>query len=305
MQHKRYGLLNSLYPTSGFLKKLFKANIKTLQTYPKSIWYSLRYNNGERFLLHDQSIYPFNYDTKITQEQESEPVRLSTKLLANINELWNLNYINSYGEKEKTSFGKNYKNQLCDSLKETYLHLYKIIEYNRKDESLDLPAAVYARILYASSIISTLKNSKDGDLFFSQNENNIFDKNVLNIVLQKFLQKVEYADADSLASVMYALTKFKHFQNEVWTKLIHNLQGKKFTPEFTLVQPKLPFVFRYSEVTPKNLNIYYYSKGVFQADWALRESSRNGVDSAEGIKTFEQRFNLKNDEGYEKFKNLL
>ena len=88
MQHPAYGTFGKLYrnPLTSYLGKLLFTNIKTLYTYPKTVFYSARYNAGERFILDNTELYPHKYDMVLTPEQENEPLRLSTKLFASTRE---------------------------------------------------------------------------------------------------------------------------------------------------------------------------------------------------------------------------
>ena len=80
MQHSFYGKLNKLYrnPSITYISKFLNTNIKTLFTFPKTIWYSLRFNSGEKFILTNTELYPYKYDVILTEEQKNEPIRLST-----------------------------------------------------------------------------------------------------------------------------------------------------------------------------------------------------------------------------------
>jgi len=243
MQHYKYSVFKRFYgsPEIGFLKTFFSANIKTLYTYPKSIWYSLRYNSGEKFLLNNVNLYPYKYnDVYRVQELDLEPVGLSNRTHSNISELDTFRYIQSSGYINSTMSIRE-MNSNVETLKESVntalTELVNIIRFG--GENINLPAAVSARILYALA--------KDSQLGFrSPNSHKLEEDDVRNL-LSCFTKKIEYADGESLQNVIYALEKSNNYNKELWTTLLNEIKNRQFQCEFTLVSNKAPFLFRYQK----------------------------------------------------------
>jgi hypothetical protein len=238
MQHPIYGTFGKLYrnPFMSYFKQILTTNIKLLYTYPKTVYYSARYNAGERFILDNTQLYPHNYDIKLTKEQENEPLRLSTKLYASVREFQVLE-----AKEVKDYFSQ--KSKLYENLIYTFTHLYYINELN---DNIDLPVAVYARILYAHVLLEKKGIKLERGV----------KKAVLDKILNRFLEKVEFADAESISQVAHYLGHCGNKHNVIWDLLINNLRGKLFYPEFTKVSHKNPHVFRYVETSEKDHSAY-------------------------------------------------
>jgi hypothetical protein len=234
MQHPAYGTFGKLYrnPFTSYFGKHLLTNIKTLYTYPKIIFYSARYNAGEKFILDNTEIYPHKYDFNLNQEQVNEPLRLSTKLFTSTREYQILDKINI-----KDYLGGHKK--VHESLTGTFSHLYYI---NQLNENIDLPVVVYSRILYAHVLIEKKKFHLTVEV----------KQNVLDKILSRFLEKIEYADAESIANVAYYLAHTGHKSSATWGILLNNISTKSFYPEFTKVINKNPFIFRYEEIKEKS-----------------------------------------------------
>jgi len=69
------------------------------------------------------------------------------------------------------------------------------------------------------------------------------------MVLEKFMEKLEFASAEGIANAFGYLVNTKNFDTDVWNKLIKDLSGKEFEPGFSKVSLKAPFLFRYDDVS--------------------------------------------------------
>jgi hypothetical protein len=262
-----------------------RTNVKTVFTYPKTIWYSLRYNAGEKFILTNQELYPYKYDTNLTEEQNNEPVRVSTTLLVAAKELQLIEYLD-----EKIAKAK--REEIKDYFLTSFNELYYI---NHLNKELDLPVAVFARILYAYVLI----------------KDNNYDVNVdtatLDAIVDKFIKKVEFADAESISQVMHYLAYVKNTKVD-WNILMAELKKKHFLPEFTKVTNSDPHVFRYVEVDNDDLKktnfgeignkLYVLGlKPVFDAYKACKTVG-DRINTSSAIKDLESRFKELSDKKY-------
>ena len=129
MKHTKYSILRSLYinPDISYIKQFLFSNIKTLYTYPKSIWYSLRLNSGEKFMLHNPNIYPYTYNGRYSNEIDNEPVNQANKLNANLGELEVISYLMK-SRKESYLLSKlpRYLNESRTEASTTYSELLRI-----------------------------------------------------------------------------------------------------------------------------------------------------------------------------------
>lgn len=305
MQHYKHAVFKRFYPDpdTNFLKIFFSANIKTLFTYPKTIWYSMRYNSGEKFLLYNPLLYPYGYEFAISIEEENDPVRSSTKMLSAINELEAVRYMDNAGIiKTKLSSKKSYMDALGDNLETSFKQLHDIVRLNPE---CDLPVAVYARILYASAKIN---NSKETFRGVSAQK---IDNETLRNVLEKFIQKLDYADAASISQVLYTLNTFKYYNNSTWKTLIKSLDERHFESEFTKVTNKAPFIFRYKDIPQSSFKVKGMDKlgnslhllgykPIFEAYYAISQAQNNKVNSEEYLKTMGDKFQILREE-YENY----
>jgi hypothetical protein len=298
MQHFKYASLKKLQfcADTAFFRTFIKSNIKLLFTYPKSIYYSQRYNMGEKFLLRDPNLFPYFYNQKLTAQEENNPLNISLSLLTATNESFVLKYPNL----KPNAFSITNINNVHEQFKKNFANLNSLITTRSEDrDNLNLPVAVYSRILYAS----TLANSG------SQNDNHklYLDQVGFEMCVEKFLEKIEYSDSDSIAYVMFALSHFENYNTNVWNLLKNSLNEKYFMPEFSQVSPKEPHVFRYEDVDVKTAEsdlldsfgnkifIHGYMP-VFLAYTALMKANSNGVNCVEAINNLNGRFpNIKED----------
>lgn len=289
MQHFKYSSLKNLhfFPEMSYLKTFVKSNIKMLFTYPKSIYYSQRYNAGEKFLLRDPNLYPYYYNIDLNQQENVSPLNSSISLLTATNETFILKYPNL----KANSFSVSKINNVDTEFKNNFNTLNSLITNRLEDsENLDLPVVVYARILYAGVLANARGNS-----------NMALDQENFNLCLSKFIEKLEYADSESIAYVMFSLSHFGNFEANVWNLLGNALKEKFFIPEYSLVSPKEPHVFRYEDVDEKsgdsdlldNFGNKIFVRGympVFLAYSALVKANGNGVDCGDYLRNMSGRF---------------
>lgn len=293
MQHFKYATLKQLHinPDISYLKQFIKANIKFLFTYPKSIWYSQRYNSGEKFILMDTNNYPYFYNITQNQKEARDPLNMSLYLLTATTETYILNYPNL----SKVVKSEKAIKEVSEKFTKNFSELNSLFNIRLEDqEKLDLPVAVYARTLFAGVVANSAFASVS-------NGKNTINEEVYRFCLTKFLEKIEFADADSIAMTMFSLANFGVFEQNVWRSLIDHLKGKSFTPEFTHVTNKTPHVFRYEEVDTKQIKSQYldqfgnklYVNGylpVFQAYFALNKAVENGVNAGDIINDLVAKF---------------
>ena len=287
MQHPYYGSLMKFYknPFLSYISQFLKTNVKTVFTYPKTIWYSLRYNSGEKFILTNQELYPYKYDLKLNEEQKADPVRLSTTLFVATRELQLVEYLDQ-------KVNKSLKTEIEDSLLETFNELYYI---NHLNKDLDLPAAVFARILYAYVLIKEHNYKVNVEL------------DTLNNISDKFAKKAEFADAESISQVLHYLAYVQNIKAD-WGTLLSELKNKHFLPEFTKVTNSEPHVFRYVEVDHHDMkktnfgeignDLYIMGlKPVFDAYKACKIMG-DKVNTNSSVKDLESRFKQLLDKKY-------
>lgn len=279
MQHFKYATLRKLHvsPDLSYLKLFIKTNIKFLFTYPKTIWYSQRYNAGEKFILRDTNMFPYYYNIDQNNLEISDPINISVSLLTATKESFILRYPNI---KPRTFSEKDAK-KVQENFDKNFEQLNNILNIRLEDhEKLDLPVAVYARILLAAVVANsnsdkTLKNS--------------LTKEVYELCIKKFLDKIEFADIESISAVIYSLSAFQFFDDNVWKLLIDNLESKSFVPEYTEVVNKSPHIFRYEELDSNGFSSSYlddfgnkvFLNGyfeVFLCFYGLLRASQNGVE---------------------------
>lgn len=333
MQHYKYAVFKSLYPNPviHYLKLFFGTHIKTTYGNPKTIWYSLRYNAGEKFILRNYLMYPYTYMPGDIAEETTDPVNLSTKLLCSINEKDAISYFNktnkvndytpvknnneeglansknkrklksiilkfanrfsntfdyliyNYRNYNKSSFKNSKKLNLLDAnFESSFQNLHDIVRLN---ENANLPAAVYARIIYASA---KLNESGYNHLKLQK-----IDNETLKNVLQKFIKKIEYADNESIAQVIYSMNSHKYYNNSLWNELLNNLKVDEFSSNYTSVVNKSPFIFRYTETKENKLrnfdklgNLLFgqNQKTLFETFNAILNANSNKVLNASAIK---------------------
>ena len=243
-------------------------------------------------------MYPYRYTLVDDLSKVKEPVFLSTKLINSIDNLQAMNY--EYLEK-KIVASEESKKEFIKNYNSSFYELYKSFEYNIGNAKFDVPVAVAARTLYAAAYFNNA-NAKENP--FKQFEFSDIKIETLNFILDKFIQKIQYADAESISQVMQTLTYFNYYNVEIWNKLISELKPKSFEPEYTKVRSSFPLFFRYQEVKMSSLDSIYLGpqgndlfihgfKSVVEAYNSLLKASYNEskIDSAEICKNLEERFN--------------
>lgn len=293
MQHYKYATLKKLHinPDLSFLKQFLKANIKLLFTYPKSIWYSQRYNAGEKFMLMNTTIYPYFYNIGQKQFEANEPLNISLHLATATTE----SYILNYPSLKPNTFSENTKREVSEKFNHNFQYLNNLINIRIEDQQkLDLPVAFYARLLYAGVLANSI-NADNG------NSKNTISEEAYKFCVSKFLEKLEFADSESIAVVMFSLANFGVFEENIWRSLIEQLKAKTFAPEYTHVAHKAPHVFRYEEVDTQKIQSQYldpfgnklFLNGylhVFQAYHALHKALERGVNVGDMVVELEKRF---------------
>jgi len=305
MKHAmKYGMDSGLRNVRGYIAAFLKANIRTTFTYPKTIWYSLRYNAGEKFILHSNILYPFKYDIDNSKFQDKEPVRLSTSLITNLLEIQIQQYKQNISPNQKSVkiLTTNFQNNLQE--------LFKLFQYNRENENFDVPVAVPARVLYSLANLNKIQTGI--------NINEKFDKEVLEFMVNCFIKKIEYADADSISQTLFAMNKLNLYENEEsWMIIIQALQGKNFEVEFTHVTPYYPLLFRYKEVEDFSRKDMFLSelgnklfilgyKSLFEAFYAIKKATEKNdkINADEVLKNLKQKFVPLEHEYFEYEKDL-
>jgi hypothetical protein len=243
MKHTKYSICRALYhnPDIKYLKQFFEANIRTLYFYPSSIWYSLRLNFGEKFMLFNPNIYPFTYGGVSGDQVEKTPVNQATKLSSNLTEFEIVTYL----LKNRT---ENYIlkrlsrdiNVIKSETESTYEELVKILNLV-EENNIDMPVFVYSQVMNGYNI---------GCKYKINQSINIIDSNKL---INKFLGKIEYSSGEGIVNAMGYLVNTGNWDHNIWNQLISALNTKEFMPEFTKVCNRSPFLFRYREVDEKEM----------------------------------------------------
>jgi len=299
MQHYKYSTLKKLHinPDLSYIKQFLKVNIKFLFTYPKSIWYSQRYNAGEKFILMDTNNFPYFYNIAQYQKEALDPLNISLYLLTATTESYILKYPNL---KPKTFSEKTIK-KVSEIFRENFQNLNTLIKLRLEDhKNLDLPVAVYARILYAGVVANS--NTE-----VNQSEKNTINEDAYKFCLNSFVDKIEFADAESISMVMFSLSNFGIFDENIWKKLSDNLKNKSFAPEYTQVTYKSPHVFRYEDVDVNSIKSQYLDEfgnklfvngflPVYQAFSSLNKAIENGVNVGDLINNLSRKFPQLKDE---------
>ncbi len=299
MQHFNYATLKKLHfsPDLSYIKQFVRANIKLLFTYPKSVWYSQRYNSGEKFILMDTNNYPYYYNFVQSQKELADPLNISLYLLTATNE----SYILGYPNLKPNTFSQKTMDKVSQKFLENFQSLNNLINIRLEDqEKFDLPVAVFARILYASNIANGNSEAK-------QSGKNMINEEAYRLCLGKFLEKIEFADAEAISMVMFSLSNFGVFEETVWKTLIDAMNNKNFVPEFTIVTNKTPHVFRYEEIDAKSIKSQYLDDfgnklflngylAVFQAYSSIIKAHEKGVNCGDIITNLQNKFPELKDE---------
>ena len=237
MKYNGLGITKNLYygDKLPFLRQLLRTNIKLAFGVPKkAILYSERLQSGEKFMLYNESHYPYNYSSETYNEARS-PTNIALYLNNIIGEL-KFFKVNNMNMSEKSL--ENIETNLLDSIK----NLDDILSSNR-EEQLDLPVVVYASYLYAATFLAI--TTKIADL----HEDNFYK------ALRLFEKKIRFSDADSLLQVMFVLDSNNVCENELWGKIFSRFSEVRFDFEHTKVVNCSPHLFYYKDLPQESRRI--------------------------------------------------
>lgn len=311
MKHSRYSVVKQLYKNSylQYFKLLASTNIKTTVTFPRSaIWYSMRMNAGENFILDNKNLYPFNYrlHPRGVEQAENSPLNLSTRLITSINELRFRQYTHENSRVQRLFTSKRVNN-LRDNLIESFTTIAKDIEF-KNDEELDYPIVVFASVLYAVGVSKTLEN------LLPVEKVSLTDDVIIKIT-DKISEKIEYADSESLSHIMLGLVKTNHLDIGIWSKVLDRLSNVHFESEHTAVTNKTPFLYRYvnsKDIVSRYLygddtcDMFFSNRlSVYDAFYSLGLAHKGGIGCEGNLNSLNERFNFLNSEQYENYLNKL
>lgn len=271
-----------------YIKLFLTSNIKTIFTSPKTIFYSMRYNNGENFMMHNKTLYPYQYKVDSIESSKSS-INLAYKLDACIQEL-TLKKL----ENENSNITKLYTSKtietLNNSIDENLIELLKNLRYITSAE-LDLPAGVLARLLYGGL---KAENYLRKTYFKSDEET--------KLIIELFMKKIRFADSESLALFMSSIADLKVNDSSIWNQCLEKITELSFEPEFTKVTNSSPHLFRYVEVSTNSCksvsrlssNVFYEGwRGVFLAYNSIEKAVDMDVkNSRESLSILTKRFKL-------------
>jgi hypothetical protein len=282
-----------------YLSDLFKGLLRTTWQFPKTIWYSQRYNAGEKFLLHVPYLYPYKYQV-MDQIKSKEPVHMANNLNASIENLQAIYYERNVLNNPNAGQLANEKEFLL-TFNQAFFELYKSFEYNIENPKFDMPVAVSARTLYAAAYFERINNFEGNS--YKEMEASQIKSEVLEFILNKFLQKIQYADAESISQVLFCLDKFNHYPVDIWNRLIQEISNRNFEPEFTKVRPHFPIFYRYHEVSDaQNCSIHLDKVGneiFFQGAKPIYETynavsravyKNNAIQASDYLRHLEEKF---------------
>ena len=283
-----------------YIKLFLTTNIKTTFTSPKTIFYSMRYNNGENFMMQNKTLYPYQYKVESGESAKSS-INLAYKLDACIQEL-SLQKLESDNSNINKLYSSKTIETLNNSLDENLLELTKILRYSNQDES-DLAVGVLARLLYGGL---KAENYLRKSYFKSEEET--------KLIIELFMKKLKFADSESLALFMSSIADLKINDSTIWSECLTKIAELSFEPEFTKVTNSNPHLFRYVEVSSNSCksisklssNIFYEGwRGVFLAYNSIEKAVEMDVkNSKESLSSFTKRFKLEDYVREEKRKLL-
>jgi hypothetical protein len=257
-------------------------------------------------MLHNPNIYPFNYNNVVSDKGEQvNPVVLATRMTNNLGEYEIMDLIiktSPYNE-VKQSF-PNYLKEIREKTEETYNDIISM--YNLRNEK---------RVEFPVYVISSIMNAHVLNLKYKINDQHSIERH--NLLIDEFMAKIDYSSAVGVTNAIAYLASIKNFNQSTWEILSKSLREKEFDPEFTQVTNRTPFLFRYKEVSTKEMKVsildeninFFHSlgnqfiilgyKAVFQAYHYLKVAEANGVKNlTQTIEDLERKFRL-----YEKTSN--
>lgn len=283
MKYNSFGVFKKLYSnfTLEYLKQLFQTHIKLAVLTPKkSINYSSRLAHGEKFLLFNKSLYPYNYFTS-SDEEFNTSLNISLQLENALLESWFL-------KNENKGLIKKVPEKKLEILKETIIDTVSILQNRIKyvnEEELDFPVAVYARFIYS-------KKAKDvADI----KEDLIEEESFLKAV-KLFFSKIRFCDSESLSYAMCALVKNNIFDLIYWDQIFKRVKEVDFEHELTKVTNCSPYLFRYKEVSKsEDQDIFHNPYGnATYIYMSLKQAVDHDVPGAkESLESFSKRVDKK------------
>jgi hypothetical protein len=291
-----------------YLSDLFKGLLRTTWQFPKTIWYSQRYNAGEKFLMNVPYLYPYKYEV-LDKVKSKEPVHTANNLNSSLENLQALFYEKNYLNSPNAAKIGN-QNEFLSNYNKTFFELYKSFEYNIENPRFDIPVAVCAKTLYGAAYFEGINNFEGNS--FKEMEASEIKPEVLEFILKKFLQKIQNADAESISQVMFCLDKFNHYPVDIWNVLIQEQSQRSFEPEFTKVRPHFPIFYRYQEVSNNQFSSLFLdekgnqlflhgTKAVYETYNSVSKAAykNSAIQGNDYIKHLEEKFkylNLKENE---------
>jgi hypothetical protein len=249
MKYNGYGNIAKTYSNFwlNYIKTLFLTNIRLAYWTPKkAILHSVRMQTGEKFLLTNKLLYPYEL-SPASYEEANKTLNLSISLE---NSLVEADYFINYTSIDRIRFHNKLTEEIFANIKEKTNLLSKTILVE-EEKDLDLPVAVYARLIFSQSI------QKIGNLDYEVSEE-VYEKS-----LRLFLKKLKFADSNSLSMVVFSLAHKKYKDSKTWELLFKKLENTFFESEFTKVNNYSPHLFKYRELD-------LLKKKDFQEEFALK-----------------------------------
>ncbi len=192
-------------------------------------------------MLFNPNIYPYTYDGISDNLVENAPVNQATKLSSNLTEYEIVTYLlknrsDNYFVKRLSRDIKVIKSET----ESTYEELVKILNLVDENE-MEMPVFVNSQIMNGYNMGCKYKINQSISIRDS------------NILINKFLEKLEYSSGEGIVHAMGYLVNNGNWDLNIWNQLINSLNTKEFMPEFTKVCNRSPFLFRYREVGEKDM----------------------------------------------------
>lgn len=279
MKYNGFGNITKTYSNFwlNYLKTLFQTNIRLAYWTPKkAILYSTRLLNGEKFLLQNKLLYPYEFSSS-SLEEANKPLNLSLSLE---NSLLEADLFLNYTSGKSIIYKNPTTDVIISNIEEKSSILSKSI--NAEDENIiNLPVAVYARFIYATVVSEIAKLNV-------KTSNEIFQKS-----LRLFLNKLKFADSTSLSMVIFALAHKDFKDSNIWGLLFEKLENTLFESEFSKVQNCSPHLFKYRELDSIEKKDRFGDLALNIVKQGLKKSVENKVaGAAEALSKLEQRVKL-------------
>lgn len=280
MKYNGFGSIAKLYSNFylNYFKTLFQTNIRLAYWTPqKAILYSTRLFQGEKFLLQNKLLYPYDHSPK-SNEEANKPLSLSISLENSLFEADT--FLDYLLEGEPKHIKDKHSEQVLTNIVEKADILGLTIQV--EDESkLDLPVAIYARLIFAKVVGNIIKL----DLKVSDET---FDK-----TLRLYLNKLRFSDSNSISMVIYALAFRGNRDPNVWKLLFERLGQVSFESEFTKVNNCSPHLFKYRELDSIEKDYQSGDLALHLASVGLQKAVENKISGAsEALSQLESRIKL-------------